>query len=162
SGDEERYDFDLTEFRNELGSMITRYRHLPLREIQLGPMLQDLTAISIRHDVALPAPLVLTGKALAQIQLATAELDPELDPFSVAGSFLAKSAFERLRSTVDPQTVLYESQKIRVRVGRLIEAFERLTGARPGPKLQVHFRGIEGVETGIRRASRRLALALVA
>jgi predicted unusual protein kinase regulating ubiquinone biosynthesis (AarF/ABC1/UbiB family)/nucleotide-binding universal stress UspA family protein len=162
SGEEERYNFDVNSFRDELGTMLTRYRHLPLHEIQLGPMLQDITAISIRHDVALPAPLVLTGKALAQIQLATAELDPDLDPFSVAGSFLAKSAFERLRNTVDPQTVLYESQKIRVRVGRLIEAFERLTGARPGPKLQVHFRGIEGVESGIRRASRRLSLALVA
>ena len=162
SGEEERYNFDLVSFRDELGSMLMRYRHLPLREIQLGPMLQDITAISIRHDVSLPAPLVLTGKALAQIQLATAELDPELDPFSVAGSFLAKSAFEKLRGSVDPQTVLYESQKIRVRVGRLIEAFERLTGARPGPKLQVHFRGIEGLETGLRRASRRLAVALAA
>jgi hypothetical protein len=124
-------------------------------------MLQDITAISIRHDVALPAPLVLTGKALAQIQLATAELDPDLDPFAVAGSFLAKSAMERLRSTFDPSSVLYEGQKIRVRVGRLVEAMERLTGARPGPKLQVHFRGIEGLETGLRRASRRLAIAFV-
>ena len=44
------------------------------------------------------------------------------------------------------KTVLYESQKIKVRIGRLIESFERLTGARPGPKLQVHFRGIEGIE----------------
>ncbi len=162
SGDEERPNLDINRFRDELGSVMMRYRHLPLHEIQLGPMLQDITAISIRHDVALPAPLVLTGKALAQIQLATAELDPELDPFAVAGSFLAKSAVERLRSTVDPQSVLYEGQKIRVRVGRLVEAMERLTGARPGPKLQVHFRGIEGLETGLRRASRRVSLALAA
>jgi ubiquinone biosynthesis protein len=162
SGDEERPNLDISRFREELGSVMTKYRHLPLHEIQLGPMLQDITAISIRHDVALPAPLVLTGKALAQIQLATAELDPELDPFAVAGSFLAKSAMERLRSTFDPSAVLYEGQKIRVRVGRLVEAMERLTGARPGPKLQVHFRGIEGLETGLRRASRRLALAFVA
>ena len=162
SGDVERPNLDVSRFREELGSVMMRYRHLPLHEIQLGPMLQDITAISIRHDVALPAPLVLTGKALAQIQLATAELDPELDPFAVAGSFLAKTAIERLRSTVDPQSVLYEGQKIRVRVGRLVEAMERLTGARPGPKLQVHFRGIEGLETGLRRASRRVALALAA
>ena len=107
-------------------------------------MLQDMTTIAIRHDVSLPAPLVLTGKALAQMQLATAELDPDLDPFSVAGSFMAKSAFDRLRNVADPQTVLYETQKIKVRVGRLIESFERLIGARPGPKLQVQFRGIEG------------------
>ncbi|MEX2267232.1 MAG: AarF/UbiB family protein [Acidimicrobiia bacterium] len=162
SGEEERPNLDLTDYREEIGSLVTRYRHLPLREIQLGPMLQDITTISIRHGVSLPAPLVLTGKALAQVQLATAELDPDLDPFSVAGSFMAKSAFDRLRNVADPQTVLYESQKIKVRVGRLIESFERLTGARPGPKLQVHFRGIEGIEVGVRRATRRVSLAIVA
>jgi len=162
SGEEERPNLDLTDYREEISSLVTRYRHLPLREIQLGPMLQDITTISIRHGVSLPAALVLTGKALAQVQLATAELDPELDPFSVAGSFMAKSAFDRLRNVADPQTVLYESQKIKVRVGRLIESFERLTGARPGPKLQVHFRGIEGIEIGVRRASRRIALAITA
>jgi predicted unusual protein kinase regulating ubiquinone biosynthesis (AarF/ABC1/UbiB family) len=162
SGEEERPNLDLTDYRDEIGSLVTRYRHLPLREIQLGPMLQDITTISIRHGISLPAPLVLTGKALAQVQLATAELDPELDPFSVAGSFMAKSAFDRLRSIADPQTVMYESQKIKVRLGRLIESFERLTGARPGPKLQVHFRGVEGIEAGVRRASRRVALAVVA
>jgi predicted unusual protein kinase regulating ubiquinone biosynthesis (AarF/ABC1/UbiB family)/nucleotide-binding universal stress UspA family protein len=162
SGEEERPNLDIAGYREEIGSLITRYRHLPLREIQLGPMLQDITTISIRHDVALPAPLVLTGKALAQVQLATAELDPELDPFSVAGSFMAKSAFDKLRNIADPQTVMYETQKIRVRIGRLIESFERLTGARPGPKLQVHFRGVEGIESGVRRAARRVSLAVVA
>jgi predicted unusual protein kinase regulating ubiquinone biosynthesis (AarF/ABC1/UbiB family) len=162
SGEEERPNLDLTDYREEISSLVTRYRHLPLQEIQLGPMLQDITTISVRHGVSLPAALVLTGKALAQVQLATAELDPELDPFSVAGSFMAKSAFDRLRTVADPQTVLYESQKIKVRIGRLIESFERLTGARPGPKLQVHFRGIEGIETGVRRATRRLSLAIVA
>jgi predicted unusual protein kinase regulating ubiquinone biosynthesis (AarF/ABC1/UbiB family)/nucleotide-binding universal stress UspA family protein len=162
SGEEERPNLDVSDYREEIASLVTRYRHLPLREIQLGPMLQDITTISIRHGVALPAPLVLTGKALAQVQLATAELDPELDPFSVAGSFMAKSAFDRLRNVADPQTVMYETQKIKVRVGRLVESFERLTGARPGPKLQVHFRGIEGIETGVRRATRRVSLAIVA
>lgn len=162
SGEEERPNLDLTKFREEISSLVTRYRHLPLREIQLGPMLQDMTTISMRHGVALPAPLVLTGKALAQVQLATAELDPELDPFSVVGSFMAKSGFDRLRSVADPQTVLYETQKMKVRVGRLLESFERLTGARPGPKLQVHFRGIEGIEVSVRRASRRTALAIAA
>ncbi len=162
SGEEERPNLDLTNYREEISSLVTRYRHLPLQEIQLGPMLQDITMISVRHGVSLPAALVLTGKALSQVQLATAELDPELDPFSVAGSFMAKSAFDRLRNVADPQTVLYESQKIKVRVGRLIESFERLTGARPGPKLQVHFRGIEGIETGVRRATRRISLAIVA
>ena len=52
--------------------MMAKYRNVSLKEIQLGPILQEITEISIRHDIRLPASLALTGKALAQMQLATA------------------------------------------------------------------------------------------
>ena len=39
-----------------------------------------MTEISIRHDVPLPASLALTGKALAQMQLATAAARPRARP----------------------------------------------------------------------------------
>ena len=44
---------------------------------------------------------------------------------------------------------------------RVIEAVERLIGARPGQKLEVNFRAAS-LETTIRRAGRRLALGLTA
>jgi ubiquinone biosynthesis protein len=162
AGEDQRGDIDLGAFKAELGGLLARYRHLSLKEIQLGPILQEITEISIRHDVRLPASLALTGKALAQMQLATAELDPTLDPFSVAGNFLAKSLTGRVRDRLDPKKIFYEGQKLRVRAVRLIEAVERLVGARPGPKLQVMFRGIEPLEVAVRRAARRLSLALTA
>jgi hypothetical protein len=43
----------------------------------------------------------------------------------------------------------------------VIEAVERLIGARPGQKLEVNFRA-STLETTIRRAGRRLALGLTA
>jgi hypothetical protein len=63
---------------------------------------------------------------------------------------------------MDPKKVFYEAQKLRVRFVRMIESLERLTGARPGPKLTVNFRGFEGLENTVRRAARRLSLALTA
>jgi hypothetical protein len=96
------------------------------------------------------------------MQLATATLDPTLDPFAVAGQFLTKGLVERIRGRLDPKTLFYEGQKLRLRAVRLIEAVERLAGARPGPKLTVNFRGTERLEDTIRRAGRRLALALTA
>jgi len=108
----------------------------------------------------MPASLMLTGKALAQMQLATAELDPELDPFSVAGQFVMKRLTGQIRDRISPQHLFYEAQKLRVRFGRMVEAVERLAGARPGPKLQVLFRGTERLEETIRRTGRRLALAI--
>jgi ubiquinone biosynthesis protein len=162
SDGEPRVDFDLAGFQTETGELVARYRHVPLRELQLGQMLQDVTTLAVRHNVPLPSTLVLTAKALAQVQHATAELDPDVDPFAVAQSYLARSTLERLRSVGSPEQLLYQGQKLRVRVVRLVEAFERLVGARPGANLQVQFRGFEGLETTVRRASRRLALSLAA
>jgi ubiquinone biosynthesis protein len=162
AGEDQRADIDLDGFQEELRNLLNKYRHMSLKEIQLGPILQEITEISIRHDVRLPASLALTGKALAQMQLATAELDPTLDPFSVAGSFVMKGLMARMRGSIDPKRLFYEAQKVKVRFARLIEAVERLSGSRPGPKLTVNFRGTEGLETTIRRAARRLTLGLTA
>lgn len=161
AGGSDRADLDVDKFQEELGNLMAKNRNLSLREIQLGPILQEITEISIRHDVPIPASLALTGKAMAQMQLATAELDPDLDPFAVAGSFLMRSLTGRIRDKADPKRIFYESQKIRIRLVRLIEAFERLAGARPGPKLQVNFRA-ERLEDTVRRAGRRLSLGITA
>jgi predicted unusual protein kinase regulating ubiquinone biosynthesis (AarF/ABC1/UbiB family) len=162
TGDVERTDLDLAKFQEEIGEVMAKSRHVALKDIQLGPILQQVTEIAIRHDVPLPASMALTGKALSQMQLATAELDPELDPFAVAGSFLARNMLSRMGQSTDPRKLFYESQKMRVRLVRMVEAVERLVGARPGPKMQIQFRGMEGLETNVRRAGRRLSLALTA
>lgn len=162
TGEVERTDLDLGSFQAEIGAVMARSRHVALKDIQLGPILQEVTEIAIRHDVPLPASMALTGKALSQMQLATAELDPELDPFAVAGSFLARNMLSKMGQSTDPRKLFYESQKMRVRLVRMVEAIERLVGARPGPKMQIQFRGIEGLETNVRRAGRRLSLALTA
>jgi predicted unusual protein kinase regulating ubiquinone biosynthesis (AarF/ABC1/UbiB family) len=125
-------------------------------------MLDGLIRIAGRHGVRLPASLALSGKAFGQLQLAVAELDPTLDPFKTVGRFLLRSSGEKLWHAADPQQLYFEAQKLRLRLSRLFEAFERATGARPGAKLQVGFVGSEAIERAIGRAGRRLALAATA
>jgi predicted unusual protein kinase regulating ubiquinone biosynthesis (AarF/ABC1/UbiB family) len=161
AGGADRGDLDIRAFQDELGAVMAKYRNASLREIQLGPILQEITEISIRHDVPLPAQLALTGKAMAQMQLATAELDPELDPFEVAGSYLMRGVTRRMMGRLDPKKLFYEAQKVKVRLSRIAEAFERLAGARPGPKLQVNFTA-ERLEDTVRRVGRRLSTGIVA
>jgi predicted unusual protein kinase regulating ubiquinone biosynthesis (AarF/ABC1/UbiB family) len=161
AGAVDRSDLDVEKFQSEIGELMAKYRGLSLREIQLGPILQEMTEISIRHDVPLPASLALTGKAMAQMQLATAQLDPELDPFEVAGSYLMRGVLSGMRAKIDPKTMYYQSQKLKVRFRSVVEAIERLIGARPGAKLEVNFRAAPLEET-IRRAGRRLSLGITA
>jgi ubiquinone biosynthesis protein len=105
--------------------------------------------------------LALTGKALAQMQLATAQLDPDLDPFEVAGKFLMRSLLRGMGTRIDPKAVFYQSQKFKVRAMRVIEAIERMIGARPGQKMEINFRAAP-LEATVRRAGRQLALGLTA
>jgi predicted unusual protein kinase regulating ubiquinone biosynthesis (AarF/ABC1/UbiB family) len=157
----DRSDLDVDAFQGEIGALMAKYRGASLSDIQLGPVLQEMTEISLRHGVPLPASLTLTAKALAQMQLAAAELDPELDPFDVAGKFLVRSVTGNMAEKADPKKLFYESQKLRVRAARILEAVERLTGARPGPPPKVDFRAV-GLEQVIRRAGRRLSLGMTA
>jgi ubiquinone biosynthesis protein len=157
----DRTDLDAKAFQEDIGALMAKYRTSSLSDIQLGPMLQEMSEIGLRHQVPLPASLTLTGKALAQVQLATAQLDPELDPFDVAGKFLMREVMHGVGAKIDPKTLFYQAQKAKVRVLKVVEAVERLIGARPGQKLEVNFRA-SSLETTIRRAGRRLALSLTA
>jgi ubiquinone biosynthesis protein len=151
---------DVAAFREDMEQLIARYRDLSLKELRLGPILQEVTEISVRRNVRVPASLALMGKAFGQMQMAAAELDPDLDLFSVAESFVLRNTLRQLAGGLDPKKIFYETQKARVRLVRLLEAIEGAVGARPGARLQVDFRGTEPLEETIDHASRRLSLAL--
>ena len=155
-------DFDLDAFQGEIAALVQSVRGQSLQEIQLGPILQGITEIAARRDVRLPAEMALTAKALAQMQLAASVLDPDLDPFSVVGRFLARRLFERGREAIDPKKAFYEVQKVKVRLSGLVAAVERLVGARPGQRFQVDMKGMGSLENTIRRATRRISLAITA
>ena len=59
--------------------------------------------VGARHRVRLPASLALVGKALAQVQLAAAELDPELDPLLACRRLRGRSVLAELAGWADPQ-----------------------------------------------------------
>jgi predicted unusual protein kinase regulating ubiquinone biosynthesis (AarF/ABC1/UbiB family) len=153
---------DLDGFREDIGELLAQYRHKALSEIQLGPIMQGLTEIASRYGVRLPASLALVGKSLAQMQLSAAELDPELDPFSVVGGFVAKNLLARIRTSADPKRLFYDIRKLEVRANALVEAIEGVAGARPGARMQVDVRGTTPLEDTIRTAARALSLAIAA
>ncbi|MBD0291310.1 MAG: universal stress protein [Thermoleophilia bacterium] len=149
---------DLQGLEAEFATFLDRFRGDTLSQIQLGPMLEGLIEVASRHGVRLPAALALSGKAFGQMQLAVAELDPTLDPFSLVSGFLRRTLVGRIREQANPARVYYEAEKLRLRMSRIVEAIERATGARPGAKLQVEFRGAPELEAAILRTGMRLAL----
>jgi len=161
TGSLDRSDLDVPRFQSEIGEVMAKYRKAALAEMQIGPLLQEMSVIGFRHGVPLPASLTLAAKALAQVQLATANLDPKLDPYDVAGKFLTRVMIKRMRASLDPKALVYQAQKLKVRSERVIEALEHLIGARPGQRLVVNVRA-NSLEDMVRRTGRRLTLGLTA
>jgi ubiquinone biosynthesis protein len=162
SGERPQPGFDASAFQQELDELVKSYRHLSLQDLRLGPLLQQLTEISVRHDIRLPAALALVGKAFGQMQLTAAELDPSLDPFSVAGSFFLRRVAAQVRTAANPRQLFYKAEKLRVRAARVLEGAERLVGLQPGLGLQVDLRGNSELERAISHAGHRLAVGLAA
>ena len=50
------------------------------------------------------------------MQLAAAQLDPELDPFDVAGKFLMRNVMTDMGTKLDLKALFYQAQKFKVRV----------------------------------------------
>ena len=161
TGSIDRSDLDVPRFQGEIGEVMAKYRKAALAEMQIGPLLQEMSAIAFRHGVPMPAALTLAAKALAQVQLATANLDPKLDPYDVAGKFLMRVMIKQMGAALDPKAIAYQLQKLKVRAERVTEAIEHLIGARPGQKLVVNFKA-NSLEDMVRRTGRRLALGVAA
>ena len=153
---------DVEAFRSDLASLVEKFAALPLKDIQLGPLLQEITEIAVRHEVRIPPALALAAKAMSQMQLAAGELDPTLNPLEVARSFGARNALRQLGAFIDPQQIFYNLQKGKARVSRILESIESLARAMPGGRLQVQFRGLDHFEQTVRTTGRRLGLGLAA
>ena len=162
SGPDVPSGLDLDELERDLQELLGHVRHGSLAEIELGQILTGMARIAARHGVRMPASLSLAGKALAQVQLTAAQLDPELQPVELIGRFVARSLTRDLARYGDPRVTLYELQKLRVRGRRLLEGLERVTGARPGPGLQVEVRGLAELERSVRRMTLAIAAAALA
>jgi ubiquinone biosynthesis protein len=159
SGSDEAEGFDRAAYRADLDAVLGAVRGRKLEEIQLVELLNELTAISLRHGVQLPSSFVMVGKALSQIELTVTELAPEIDPFEEARRFFMSSIRRRFVDRVDPQQMVFEAERLRYRVGQISEGLATVVGNRPGRKLEVRFTSA-ALERKIVRTGRMVALGL--
>ena len=60
----------------------------PLKELNLGRVLNDMMSIAAQYQLALPSDLLLLVKALVQVEGLGYQLDPDFDAAKVARPFL--------------------------------------------------------------------------
>ena len=106
SGETNRREPDIEAFRRDMQAFMAKYRSGSVKDLQFGTVLQEMIEVSFRHGVPLPASLTLTAKTLAQMQQVASQLDPDIDPFDVAGRFLMRSLMREMVAKSDAQSAL--------------------------------------------------------
>lgn len=86
----------------EIQTFVDQYYGIPLKQLSLGAMLNDLVAILREHRIALPADLALLIKAFISLEGMGRELDPDFDMAGEAIPILEQS----LRARYTPAALI--------------------------------------------------------
>jgi predicted unusual protein kinase regulating ubiquinone biosynthesis (AarF/ABC1/UbiB family) len=151
---------DVDGFEASLGDLVASTRGASLAELEIGPLLQQITEISVRHHVPIPSSLAMVGKALAQVQSTVVTLAPDVDLFEEARRFFTRDLIRRLTGATDTESLLYEAEKLRYRVTAISDLIATAAGARPGRRLEIGFAS-ERLERTLKRTGRTVAVGLI-
>lgn len=156
-------EFDRNLLRQDLKELFDRYLGIPLKNLEISKVSQDILEIMVRHNLILPANLILMIKALSIIETTGRQLYPDFDMLSTAKPFIQKL----LRKRFAPQELLKKSNIIFQESIELIEQLPQdlidiLRKIKEG-KLKFGFehRGLEKLTQEIDRSSNRLSFSLI-
>jgi ubiquinone biosynthesis protein len=81
----------------EIQNFVDQYHGIPLKQLSLGAMLNDMVAILREHSISLPADLALLIKAFITLEGMGRELDPDFDMAGEALPILERALRARYR-----------------------------------------------------------------
>ncbi len=156
-------EFDKNLFRQDLKELLDRYLGVPLKNLEISKVSQDIFRIMIQHHLVLPSNLVLMIKALSTVETTGRQLDPDFDMVSATKPFVRNL----LRKKFSPRELLGKSNTILQESVELIEQLPRdltdiLRKVKEG-KLKFNFKhqGLEKLTMEIDRSSNRLSFSLI-
>ena len=148
---------DVDGLAESLSSLAAGIRASSIAELEIGPLLEQMTQIAVRFRVQLPSGLALVAKAMSQVQLTVTQLAPDQDLFAEARRMYLRDTVDRVTGRADPTKWIYELEKLRRGLDTIIEAGALAVGARPGKRLQIGFSS-EQIERSVTKAGRTIAL----
>ncbi|MNC26599.1 putative protein kinase UbiB [compost metagenome] len=80
----------------DVEEMRTKFYDVPLKEVRLGEMINDLFGVAFKHRIRIPSELTMVGKSILTTEGVVAELDPDFSVFDVAEPIGKRLYLERL------------------------------------------------------------------
>lgn len=156
-------DVDEGRLQQDIGAFVDQYRGVPLKELRIGAMLADVTAILREHALSLPADLALMIKAFLSLEGMGRQLDPDFDMASEARPYLQRVLLQRYA----PRAVLRRGRRSLAGaidlMGEAPRDIKRLIQAARRGRLQLHVetQSLKAFGAQINRAANRLTMGIV-
>ena len=160
---EENNDIDEVRLQESADVFVDQYRGVPLKDLRMGAMLGDVTAMLREHGLSLPADLALMIKAFLTLEGMGRQLDPEFDMASEARPYLERAMLERFA----PDVLVRRGRRTLSGLVDLLRDMPRdvhrlLQSARRG-KLQMHIEvdTLRAFGEQVDRAANRLTMGII-
>ncbi|MFC5448643.1 ABC1 kinase family protein [Paenibacillus aestuarii] len=90
-------DVDMSELRLDIEGLREQYFGVPLSQVSLGGIVNDLFEVAYKYHIRIPADFILLGKTLVTLEGVVMKLDPTISIVKIAEPFGLQLLFERLR-----------------------------------------------------------------
>jgi len=154
---------DLRQLERELSDFMGRHLYRPLKDIEVGKLLQDLLEIATRFQLRLPPDIFLMLKAISTVETVGRMLDPEFDMIAKAAPFIEQVLMDRFK----PQRVAEDVSDLAARMLKFLHQFPKdlldLAGLLRQHKLslQIKHDGLEKVLATHDQISNRISFSIV-
>jgi ubiquinone biosynthesis protein len=154
---------DIRALEREVSDFMGRHLYKPLKDMEIGKLLQDLIQLTLRFRLRIPPDIFLMIKALSAVEGVGRTLDPEFDIVAHASPFIKRVKLERFA----PQRI---SADVFDSMSRLLQFFQQfpkdlmdLTGMIRQQKLslKVEHKGLETMLATQDQTSNRMSFAII-
>jgi ubiquinone biosynthesis protein len=154
---------DIRALEREVADFMGRHLYKPLKDMQIGKLLQDLIQLTARFRLRIPPNIFLMIKALSTVEDVGRMLDPEFDLIAHAAPFIKRVKLERFA----PQRIRSDLFDMLSRLFQFLQQFPKdlldLTGMirQQKLKLQLEHKGLEALLATQDQTSNRMSFAII-
>jgi ubiquinone biosynthesis protein len=154
---------DIRALEREVADFMGRHLYKPLKDMEIGKLLQDLIELTIRFRLRIPPNIFLMIKALSAVESVGRMLDPEFDLIAHAAPFIKRVKLERFA----PQRISSDIVDMMSQLLQFLQQFPKdlmdLTDMVRQRRLgfQVEHKGLETMLATQDQTSNRMSFAII-
>jgi ubiquinone biosynthesis protein len=154
---------DIRSLEREIADFMGRHFFKPLKDMEIGQLLQDLLQLTMQFRMRLPPDIFLLIKALTSVEGVGRKLDPEFDLIAHARPFIKRIKLERFA----PQRISTDVMDMMSRLLQFLQQFPQdlldLSSMIRQQKLsfQLEHKGLENMLATQDQTSNRMSFAII-